>query len=1565
MDSCFAAPFHFSVLHDKDDFAGLLPQRPPHDPRLLDSSCFLACWQVSFDDHNSLRKNPNSAPKSKLFISLTFNEQILDCFIAKEPVPAIFQVSLGKGPASDRLDPIAATLGQGVPIKDGVSIPGKNVGAVKQGSAVTFGSIDDASAPISSSPAAPAAPIKSEIVKSFGTVPAQPQAATQHVNGKPSISKSIGMPSPTTSTPASAAPSTSSSPAPKLNKVDVRALFQSPSTPAPPSQPENSSPSVRPTTLPQQQTPQPQNQAGQPSQFGTTYPTFIPRQQQQQQNAGASGSRPPPSPVYGRPPMTNGNGPRPPNGPQGPNSTMGSPRLSQAPQPGLQPGLPPQMGPPMGQMWGGYYYPAPGMPPEQAGYMYQAGGWYAMPPPQMPPQGQPMPPMPQQTMSPRTHPMPIHSGPGTPTPAHAAPVPHHVPPPIAPQHSTTSSVSASVASPPPTPSSARLNTGAAAFVPGGAQRPKASKIVLKSADGKEVNLGDLKAQTSAAAPATPPTATVPLTASPGHQSRKSVQIRMESEEARKKRIAEEEAKEKAEKDKAAKAKADAEEKARKEKEAAERKKKEAEEKKRAEEEAERKRKEDEEKKRLEAEERKRKEEQEAKAKAEAEAKAKAEAEEKARKEKERKEEEEKQRLKAEEEAKVKKEAEEKAAAEAAAAAAAAPATLTEEPETVSEVEEGEVQEVEAPPADKEDAGEATPVKDLPLRIDTTPLGHERRRPGRLDLSGTLKSNVPAPLPSALATARIIDDLSRVPYPENIQSPKIELNVNAKDGKFRYDRDFLLQFMLICKEKPDNLPPLDAIGIGPVDQATMTRTSSRGGHSRPGRTTSISGPSSGNTTPGFPFPSKGSQFGGSIGQFHVGGAKLTSAERFELANGGRSASGSAMSAFGRPAMQRTSSQPGVGSALGSKRTRSKRGETRDKHNSTTQPLTPIPGLENAAPLQVTANRWDRRALNQVDPDSPEIVDRKVKSLLNKLTMEKFDSISDKIIEFANRSENEKDGRTLIQVIRLVFEKATDEATWSEMYARLCRKMMEQISPKVQDDGIKTAEGKPIAGGQLFRKYLLNRCQEDFERGWVAKEATAAAAAIKATEDKAKQAQEKKDEEGGDKATDGNDEPLLYSDEYYAAQKAKRQGLGLIKFIGELFKLQMLTERIMHECVKKLLGNVENPEEEEIESLCKLISTVGSLLDTPKARAHMDVYFSRMKELSKSKSVSSRMQFMLQDVIELRDRKWQVRSNQMAAPTTLAAVHEAAAKEQAKAEKESYQRTISMSRGGSRRGADRGDFQGPGPDGWTNVASSGSGPRPPPKAGDLSNFGKIANSKSGLPMTLGPSSVFSGKRDSKRESLSRTNSVSNMSSQNMFSMLSQSEASPESKAAEPAQRKRLILAPRSKPTDEQEPATASATPAGSDESGSSDDDDAVLEMTVEAADRKIAEDLKEFFAIRNLDEAEAYFTALPPVHHARLVEKLVGTAIEAKEGSSQLVSDLFARAASKELCTPEMFEEGFMPIAEILEDIAIDAPKAPHNLALMMKGVSFDSERTQRVADKTGDAERLLGLLSSSS
>ena len=278
-------------------------------------------------------------------------------------------------------------------------------------------------------------------------------------------------------------------------------------------------------------------------------------------------------------------------------------------------------------------------------------------------------------------------------------------------------------------------------------------------------------------------------------------------------------------------------------------------------------------------------------------------------------------------------------------------------------------------------------------------------------------------------------------------------------------------------------------------------------------------------------------------------------------------------------------------------------TGDRGGPGRNPKNLVANLKPVVPLEVSPNRWTRKS----PADEVLNVERNVKALLNDLTMEKFDSTSDLIIEWANRSEAESDARTLIHVIRLVFEKAVDDAACSKMYALLCRKMMDAISPNVQDDGIRNVDGKPIAGGQLFRKYLLNRCQEDFECGWAAR--TSRGAAI-------------------NKAAKTSDELELHSNEYGATQEARRQGLGLVQFIGELYKVQMLTERIMHECIKKLLATTGNPGQEEIESVYRLLTTVGKLLDNLKARPHMDIYFTRMEEWGKRTDVLPRLKLMLQ-------------------------------------------------------------------------------------------------------------------------------------------------------------------------------------------------------------------------------------------------------------------------------------------------------------------------------------------------
>ena len=166
----------------------------------------------------------------------------------------------------------------------------------------------------------------------------------------------------------------------------------------------------------------------------------------------------------------------------------------------------------------------------------------------------------------------------------------------------------------------------------------------------------------------------------------------------------------------------------------------------------------------------------------------------------------------------------------------------------------------------------------------------------------------------------------------------------------------------------------------------------------------------------------------------------------------------------------------------------------------------------------------------------------------------------------------------------------------------------------------------------------------------------------------------------------------------------------------------------------------------------------------------------------------------------------------------------------------------------------------------------------------------------------------------------------------------------------QRKRLVLQPRSVPVEVTSPA------------GSHSEEEASNEITEEAALKKIGEDLKEFFAVRNLEEAEFYFSSLPLQHHHLLVDKIVSTAVESKEDDAKLVSQFFVLAASKELCSAASFERGLTPVAEIIDDIAIDAPKAFQLFAMMIKGASLGQERLANLASKSSDSDKLLALAS---
>ncbi|KAL6323427.1 hypothetical protein AAG906_038996 [Vitis piasezkii] len=318
-----------------------------------------------------------------------------------------------------------------------------------------------------------------------------------------------------------------------------------------------------------------------------------------------------------------------------------------------------------------------------------------------------------------------------------------------------------------------------------------------------------------------------------------------------------------------------------------------------------------------------------------------------------------------------------------------------------------------------------------------------------------------------------------------------------------------------------------------------------------------------------------------------------------------------------------------------------------------------GLIPSPQTSVQMHRAEKKYEVGKATDEEEVKQRKLKAILNKLTPQNFEKLFEQV-----KAVNIDNAVTLTGVISQIFDKALMEPTFCEMYANFCFHLAGEL-PDFSEDNEKIT----------FKRLLLNKCQEEFERG-----------------EREQEEANRADEEGEIKQSEEEREEKRI--------KARRRMLGNIRLIGELYKKRMLTERIMHECIKKLLGQYQNPDEEDVESLCKLMSTIGEMIDHPKAKEHMDVYFDRMAKLSNNMKLSSRVRFMLKDAIDLRKNKWQQR-RKVEGPKKIEEVHRDAAQErQAQASRLSRGPSMNSS---TRRGAPPMDF---GPRGSTMLSSPNS-------------------------------------------------------------------------------------------------------------------------------------------------------------------------------------------------------------------------------------------------------------------
>lgn len=216
-------------------------------------------------------------------------------------------------------------------------------------------------------------------------------------------------------------------------------------------------------------------------------------------------------------------------------------------------------------------------------------------------------------------------------------------------------------------------------------------------------------------------------------------------------------------------------------------------------------------------------------------------------------------------------------------------------------------------------------------------------------------------------------------------------------------------------------------------------------------------------------------------------------------------------------------------------------------------------------------------------------KNAKGCLNKMTQQTFDKLSEQYLDIAMRDIRGTEKEMILpgllkSLIDQIFEQALLQPEFCSLYSNLC---------------VKINKAMP-----MFRKELLGKCQEEFERD----------ARVPSSD-----------------YTDEEKNEFLFL--------AKKRTLGNIKFIAELYKNKILVVPIMHVCVKRLLKQTPtNPDEEQLELLCKLLFDIGILIDTENAKNVMDGYFNEIVGIIAGGKVTTRIRFMLEDVQTIRNNKW---------------------------------------------------------------------------------------------------------------------------------------------------------------------------------------------------------------------------------------------------------------------------------------------------------------------------------------
>jgi hypothetical protein len=138
-----------------------------------------------------------------------------------------------------------------------------------------------------------------------------------------------------------------------------------------------------------------------------------------------------------------------------------------------------------------------------------------------------------------------------------------------------------------------------------------------------------------------------------------------------------------------------------------------------------------------------------------------------------------------------------------------------------------------------------------------------------------------------------------------------------------------------------------------------------------------------------------------------------------------------------------------------------------------------------------------------------------------------------------------------------------------------------------------------------------------------------------------------------------------------------------------------------------------------------------------------------------------------------------------------------------------------------------------------------------------------------------------------------------------------------------------------------------------------------MSKEDVERKTKGLLSEFYSASDLEEAKTCVGELTEAGAdlSELVEAMFTVSLDLKTTSWPLLSDLLASLAKAELVSSGDVQKGVRELLNVLDDVAVDAPKAPAQLggllgALVAEGAAELKPLCQHILEAEGEDETIV-------